>query len=90
VQRNQRIGNARRPLTANTALLFEAALGIEADTLVRIQTKYNMQTARKDKSLPTDHISVDHIATIPAFQAVGRNIRSGNGGFYHPVRVRDH
>jgi addiction module HigA family antidote len=42
--------NTRRPLTANTALLFEAALGIEADTLMRVQTKYNMQTARKDKS----------------------------------------
>jgi antitoxin HigA-1 len=42
--------NARRPLTANTALLVEAALGIEADTLMRVQTKYNMQTARKDKT----------------------------------------
>lgn len=42
--------NARRPLTANTALLVEAALGIEADTLMRIQTKYNIQTARKDKT----------------------------------------
>lgn len=42
--------NTRRPLTANTALLFEAALGIEADTLMRVQTKFNMQTARKDKS----------------------------------------
>lgn len=42
--------NARRPLSTNTALLIEAALGIEADTLMRIQTKYNMQVARKDKS----------------------------------------
>ena len=43
--------NARRPLTTNSALLVEAVLGIEADTLMRIQTKYNLQTARKDKSL---------------------------------------
>ena len=42
--------NTRRPLTANTALLIEAVLGIEADTLMRIQTKYNLQTARKDQS----------------------------------------
>jgi len=42
--------NTRRPLTTNTALLIEAALDIEADTLMRIQTKYNLQTARKDKS----------------------------------------
>jgi addiction module HigA family antidote len=50
--------NARRPLTANTALLFEAVLGIEADTLMRIQTKYNMQIARKDKSI------IDRLAQI--------------------------
>jgi len=42
--------NTRRPLTTNTALLIEAVLDIEADTLMRIQTKYNLQTARKDES----------------------------------------
>ncbi len=40
--------NARRPMTEKTALLFEAALGIDADPLMRLQVKYNMQTARKD------------------------------------------
>ena len=35
--------NAHRPLTTNTALLFEAALGLPADLLMRIQTKYNSQ-----------------------------------------------
>ena len=43
--------NAHRPLTTNTALLFEAALGLPADVLMRIQTKYNLQTARKDKEV---------------------------------------
>jgi addiction module HigA family antidote len=43
--------NARRPLTESNALLFEAALGVEADTLMRLQLKYNMQTAREDKKL---------------------------------------
>ena len=43
--------NARRPLTARTALMFEAALDIPADSLMYLQTKYNMQTARKDSSL---------------------------------------
>jgi addiction module HigA family antidote len=42
--------NARRPMTEKTALLFEAALGIDADPLMRLQVKYNMQTARKDKT----------------------------------------
>lgn len=43
--------NGRRPLTAKTALMFEAALDVPADSLVFLQTKYNMQTARKDSSL---------------------------------------
>ena len=43
--------NAHRPLTTNTALLFEAALSLPADVLMRIQTKYNLQTARKDKEI---------------------------------------
>jgi addiction module HigA family antidote len=42
--------NERRPLTANTAMLFEAALGISADLLMRMQLKYNMQIAREDKA----------------------------------------
>ncbi len=42
--------NARRPMTEKTALLFEAALGIDADPLMRLQVKFNMQTARKDAS----------------------------------------
>ncbi len=41
--------NAHRALTTNTALLFEAALGLPADALMAIQTKYNLQAARKDK-----------------------------------------
>lgn len=43
--------NARRPLTAKTALMFEAALDVPADSLMYLQSKYNMQTARSDKSL---------------------------------------
>ena len=43
--------NARRPLTAKTALMFEAALDVPADSLMHLQLKYNMQTARSDKSL---------------------------------------
>jgi plasmid maintenance system antidote protein VapI len=31
-------------------LLFEAALGIEADMWIRIQADYNMQTVRKNES----------------------------------------
>ncbi len=31
-------------------MLAEAALGLDADTLVRMQARYNMQVARQDKS----------------------------------------
>jgi len=41
----------RRPLTPKTALMFEAALDVPADSLMYLQTKYNMQTARKDSTM---------------------------------------
>ena len=43
--------NGKRPLTAKTALMFEAALDVPADSLMYLQMKYNMQTARTDSSL---------------------------------------
>jgi addiction module HigA family antidote len=42
--------NERRPLTTQMAMLIEAALGIDSDLLMRMQLKYNMQVASKDKS----------------------------------------
>jgi len=42
--------NERRPLTAQTAMLFEATLGISANLLIGMQTDYNMQVANHDKS----------------------------------------
>ncbi len=42
--------NCRRPLTTQTALVFEAALGIDARLLMRMQLDFNMQTARQDKT----------------------------------------
>ena len=42
--------NERRPISTNTAMLFEAALGIPAYSLVNIQNDYDMQVASRDKS----------------------------------------
>jgi addiction module HigA family antidote len=42
--------NERRPITTQTALLFEAALDIPADSLIRLQTDYNLQIVNQDKS----------------------------------------
>lgn len=56
--------NGRRPLTAKTALMFEAALDVPADSLMYLQTKYNMQTARKDSSLLNVLKSIRKIAAV--------------------------
>lgn len=42
--------NCRRPLTTATVMLFEAALGISAGLLMRMQLDYNMCQADSDKS----------------------------------------
>ena len=42
--------NCRRPLTEKTALLFEAALGIDAEPLLRLQTDYNLRKMRRDNT----------------------------------------
>lgn len=42
--------NGRRALTTATAMMFEAALDIPADSLMRLQLKYNMQVANGDSS----------------------------------------
>lgn len=42
--------NGRRALTTATAMMFEAALDIPAESLMRLQLKYNMQQTASDKS----------------------------------------
>lgn len=56
--------NGRRPLTAKTALMFEAALDVPADSLMYLQTKYNMQTARKDSAVIKTLKKIRKIAAI--------------------------
>lgn len=56
--------NARRPLTEKIALLFEAALGVDAEPLMRLQLRYNMQTARKDKSFAERLAKIREMAAI--------------------------
>jgi addiction module HigA family antidote len=56
--------NGQRPLTPNSALMFEAALGVEADTLMRMQLKYNMQIARNDKKLSDKFKRIRKIAAV--------------------------
>ena len=56
--------NCRRPLTTATAIMLEAALGVPADSLMRLQLKYNMHKAYSDKSL------LERLAAIRKFSAV--------------------
>ena len=56
--------NSRRPLTAKTALLFEAALDVPADSLMYLQLKYNMQTARQDTVLSNTLKNIRKVAAL--------------------------
>ena len=56
--------NGHRSLTVRTALMFEAALDVPADSLMYLQTKYNMQTARKDTSLNDILKEIKKIAAV--------------------------
>lgn len=56
--------NDRRSLTAKTALMFEAALDIPADALMYLQTKFNMQTTRNDKSVTNVLKEIRKIAAV--------------------------
>ncbi|MCQ2143697.1 MAG: HigA family addiction module antitoxin [Bacteroidales bacterium] len=50
--------NGKRPVTTETALLFEAALDINAELLVNMQSSYSLQTARKNKTLAERFASI--------------------------------
>lgn len=56
--------NAKRPITTEFALFLEAALNINADLLVRMQTDYNMEMARKNNSLLGKLNNIKKIAAV--------------------------
>ena len=41
--------NAKRPVSTDFALLIEASLNINAEMLVNMQTRYNLQKAKEDE-----------------------------------------
>ncbi len=43
--------NGKRPVSTGFALEIEASMGISAELLVNMQTRYNLQVARQDKDL---------------------------------------
>ena len=56
--------NAKRPVSIEFALLVEAALGINADMLVRMQAEYNLQVARQSEKTATFLQKIKNIAAV--------------------------
>ena len=56
--------NGRRVLTTATALMFEAALDVPAESLMHLQLKYNMHLASNDKSLLAKLANIRKYAAI--------------------------
>ena len=56
--------NERRPITITTAMMFEAALDIPADSLMRLQLKYNMQVAQQDNKLLSRLAKIRKMASV--------------------------
>ena len=60
----EEILSAKKHLTAEIALMLEAALDVPADSLMQMQTKYNMQTARQDKKFIDKLNKIKKIAAV--------------------------
>ena len=56
--------NGKRPVTTECALLHEAALCTDANIWMSLQTDYNLQKARQDKSFMKRLENVRRIAAI--------------------------
>ena len=54
--------NARRPVTEKTALLFEAALGVNAEPLLKMQMRYNLQSTKSDTTFLARLVKVRRVA----------------------------
>lgn len=56
--------NAKRPLNTEYAMLIEAVLDLDAEPLLKMQTRYNMQMAKKDSRFMEKLNKVRKIAAI--------------------------
>jgi addiction module HigA family antidote len=56
--------NERRPITIQTAMMFEAALNIPAYSLIQLQTKYNIQIINQDKSFAARLSEIRKISAV--------------------------
>jgi addiction module HigA family antidote len=56
--------NGKRPVSTDLALLLEAALGVPAYMLVGMQSDYNLQVAKKDKTLAQRLAQIRKVAAV--------------------------
>ena len=56
--------NGKRAISTEYALLFEAALGIDPEPLLKIQSDYNLQVAKSDKSFAERLANIRKIVAV--------------------------
>lgn len=56
--------NGKRSVSTEYALLFEAALGIEAELWIRLQADYDMQVAKSNKSFMERLANIRKVAAV--------------------------
>ena len=56
--------NAKRPLSTEFAMLIEAILDLDAEPLLKMQTRYDMQMAKKDSKFMEKLNKVCKIAAV--------------------------
>jgi len=56
--------NGKRPVTTDLAMIMEAALGVSPGLLLRMQTDYNLQMAKQNKTILNRIAEIRKIAAI--------------------------
>lgn len=56
--------NAKRPVTIEHALLIAKALDLDADTFIRMQAEYDLQTTKRNQSFMQRLTAVRKIASV--------------------------
>jgi addiction module HigA family antidote len=56
--------NAKRPVTTSSAYLFEAALGVPAEMLLKIQLQFDMHKLQKDQTFLSRLAAIKGIASV--------------------------
>ena len=59
--------NGKRPVTTDFALMMEAALGINPELLINMQSRYNMSVARQKKPLMAKLFDIRKACAATAF-----------------------